>query len=95
MRPDRQSRPSRTLTKGHRWKIFGILLLVSLVNGVLNYALSKLTIGLLGYGLALAVTYAWAVVVGAFSTLLNAMVYFGLSTAKDGPGEQRLAAVFD
>ena len=93
--PTASLKRSRMLTKGHRWKIFGLILLIGLPSAAINFGLTRQSVGLVGHDLALATIYGWTVLVGAFGAVLNAMIFVGLRTAKDGPGEERLAAVFD
>jgi len=86
---------SSELTKGYRWKIFGLWLLL-----VLLIAISS---GVLGF-LLVAVGNVWALVIGLFvwETLCRAIqsvatvvTYRDLRVAKEGIDTQRIASVFD
>jgi hypothetical protein len=87
-------RRSRELTKGHRWKIFGLVLLIlllSLVNPLLELALSAAG----GETLVLVGTLIWTAIGAAFSSVVIAVTYHDLRVAKEGIDIEQIAAVFD
>jgi uncharacterized membrane protein len=85
---------SRQLTKGFRWKLFGLLLVTMLISGI-------------GGGLIAFVTYygshpvqvvtqvIWGGVAGGFSSVLIAVTYYYLRVAKEGVDIDQIATVFD
>jgi hypothetical protein len=85
---------SAALTKGHRWQIFGIILLVVIVNLVIGAVL-------VGIGLALGsvasaiMEQVWQVVVGAFNAVVSGVLYYQLRVAKEGVDINQIASVFD
>jgi hypothetical protein len=87
-------RRSRELTKGHRWKVFGIvllLILLSLFNPLLQLVLSAAG----GKTLALIGTTIWTAIGSAFSSVVIAVTYYELRAAKEGIDIEQIASVFD
>jgi hypothetical protein len=83
---------SAALTKGHRWKVFGQMMLVGVIAGVVQFFLTRFT----GDGvLAKLVNFAWLVVETSFGAVLAAVVYHDLRVAKEGIDIDNLANVFD
>jgi hypothetical protein len=86
---------SATLTKGHRWRILGILVLLGLISAALG--------ALVGFVLPLSSIFTIAAignwVVQAFTTALGAVIaavsYHGLRVSKEGGDINDIAAVFD
>ncbi|HVT53943.1 MAG TPA: hypothetical protein VHE77_20355 [Dongiaceae bacterium] len=87
-------RRSRVLTKGHRWGIVGIAVLVFLAN-----FLCSIVISLIGHSGAVATAALLNVVVGlaftALSSVLTAIGYYALRAEKEGYGLGDLARVFE
>lgn len=101
---------SRELTTGNRWNIFGITILLGLINGAVVFASSLLTIGLTGFGTMgqstpespagmLLVLLLLVTIISALSAGLQASVvtvgYYALRRDVDGLSDDELAAVFD
>jgi hypothetical protein len=82
---------SRMLTKGHRWKLFGLLILVGFVGGAFP-AFGQMIGGRVGF---VIFQYLVQAVVGAFSAILVVVVYRDLRVAKEGIDTDRIASVFD
>jgi hypothetical protein len=86
---------SAELTKGHRWKIFGLLVLLMLVSilvsGLTEFGLGALAGAIVALIGKLIVTSIWA----AFSSVLVAVTYHDLRVAKEGIDIEQIAAVFD
>ncbi len=87
-------RRSAGLTKGSRWKILGVallLLVLSLVGAALNYMFK------FGFGLELGSLIGFVIqaVIGAFYSVVGVVMYHDLRVAKEGVGTDRIAAVFD
>jgi hypothetical protein len=87
-------RRSAELTKGHRWKIFGIIVLVSIplptVSAVLGAAISFLGPAVQHLG-RYVLGVAW---IAGFNCVLT-LIYHDLRVAKEGIGFRPIAAVFD
>jgi len=87
-------RRSQQLTKGHRWKLFGLALLL------LIPALGSLLIGLglaavVGPIAALIGRWIWGAIVAAFAAVLVAVAYHDLRVLKEGVDIEQIAGVFD
>jgi uncharacterized membrane protein len=86
---------SRELTKGHRWKIFGMLVLVVLGAAIVNVIIEVL-LRLTGSSIIVTLgTLAWAGVWGAFYAIFGVVTYHDLRVAKEGVDVHQIAAVFD
>jgi hypothetical protein len=85
---------SSQLTKGHRWKIFGTVLLLLLINvvasGIVGFVLAPtgLTVSAIG---SLIWTATWT----AFWNCVLIMIYHDLRVAKEGIDTEQIASVFD
>ena len=86
---------SAWLTKNHRWKVLGIILLpllvAAIVTGVIPEALAPLGAPLAA---ALAVFVAQAVF-SAYAAITAVVTYHDLRVAKEGVDVERISAVFD
>jgi uncharacterized membrane protein len=98
---------SRALTKGHRWKLFGLMLLILLpaviVGAVLVGVMAVLvgTGGIIGLPAALAtplgqiINLIWSAAWGAFFAVLIVVTYHDLRVVKEGIDTEQIAAVFE
>lgn len=83
---------SGALTKGYRWQIFGLFLLVVVIAAVGAFVLAIVGgTGIVGQTL----TFLWQVVSTAFGAVLSAVIYHDLRMAKEGIDLDTLANVFD
>jgi hypothetical protein len=83
---------SGVLTKGYRWQIFGVFLLVTVVRLIVESLLTLLG----GGGIwAPLLNFAWQVLATTFSAVLVSVVYHDLRVAKEGIDIGTLASVFD
>jgi hypothetical protein len=85
---------SSALTKGYRWKIFGLWLAVMLLTGVgsgmlggISYATGPIVAGLL--------KLIWGALAGAFNAIMVVVAYHDLRVVKEGVDTDRIASVFD
>ena len=94
-------RRSRELTRGNRGKVFGLYVIIFIINLVVGMAVSAvLGTGLLATG---SVSVVWLTIVNllaqAFSSVLFAValavVYHDLRIAKEGANVEEIAAVFE
>jgi hypothetical protein len=105
--PFRSMGRSRELTKGHRWKIFGMQLLILIpaivvgaIVGAVIFAVSGaggfLAIGTaLGTTLGQVVNLIWSAVWTAFYAIVIVVAYHDLRVAKEGVDTDQIAAVFE
>jgi hypothetical protein len=85
---------SVTLTKGHRWKIFGILLLFSII-GSIGVAVLVLLLSAVAGVAALVGSLIWQAVLTAYYAVITVVTYHDLRVAKEGVDIERIAAVFE
>jgi hypothetical protein len=104
--PWRSMGRSRQLTKGHRWKIFGLTLLVILPALVVGAIVGAVMFAVTGGGfLALAAAMAttlgqvvnliWNAVWTAFYAIVIVVTYHDLRVAREGVDTDQIAAVFE
>jgi hypothetical protein len=87
---------SAQLTKGNRWKIFGLWFVTMLVGTVSQSLLLKLLLGITGsLYLAVIVWFIWGAIYAAFYAVLAVVTYHDLRVAKEGVDTDQIAAVFD
>jgi hypothetical protein len=84
---------SRVLTKGHRWKIFWLLLLTAMLMGFIQGALVAALAAFGPTAGAFASAIVSAIAAAVMATLVATM-YVELRTAKEGTDVSTLAAVF-
>jgi uncharacterized membrane protein len=105
--PFRSMGRSRELTKGHRWKIFGlqlVILIPALIVGGIVGAVMLATVGtggLLTMAHALSSTLGqvanliWSAIWTAFYAITVVVTYHDLRVAKEGIDTEQIAAVFE
>jgi MFS family permease len=93
--PIRSLRRSSQLTKGHRWAIFGLILLVavlgSIVVSIIDYGLEAAAGPMLSLIGGAILNGVW----GAFNAIAVVVTYHDLRVAKEGTSIEQIAAVFD
>jgi hypothetical protein len=88
-------RRSSQLTKGHRWKIFGLMLLM-IVLSIIAGQVVEYILGAVGGLILVAIgTLVWNGIWGAFYAVAVAVTYHDLRVAKEGTSIEQIAAVFD
>jgi hypothetical protein len=87
-------RRSRYLTKGHRWQIFGIFLLVVVIAIVVG-VLQVLFVAMLGLQLGVLVEFVLQAILAAYGSLVLVVTYHDLRVAREGVDTDRIVAVFD
>jgi MFS family permease len=85
---------SSELTKGHRWKIFGMILLVVLGGGIVSAIILALLANV-GSVLEILGSLIWNGVWGAFYAIFVVVTYHDLRVAKEGVDVNQIASVFD
>jgi MFS family permease len=86
---------SRRLTKGYRWRIFGLILLLFLISGIISPTLGLAMGAIGGKALVLIGALVWSGVWGAFYAIAAVVAYHDLRAAKEGIDIEQIAAVFD
>ena len=85
---------SSALTKGHRWKVFGLLLVLWFINGIGNQFFETL-LGAVSETLAFVGSYIWLAAWTALWNCVLIMTYHDLRVAKEGIDTEQIAAIFD
>jgi hypothetical protein len=94
---------SIALTKGNRWRLFGIIVILMLVNWGISLASNVVTVPLSSFGasattLAIVGGLVGIVTTGLYTALnavMAAVAYHDLRVAREGIGINEIAAVFD
>jgi hypothetical protein len=86
---------SKQLTKGYRWRIFGLILLVFFVSIVVSVLIELVLRPAAGTILTFLVTVAWTAIWGAYYAVSAAVSYHDLRVAKEGVDIEQIVAVFD
>jgi hypothetical protein len=85
---------SADLTKGFRWRILGLIALLTVIN-VIGSKVIEIVLGLAGDWLAGIGDLAWFVAWTAFWNCTLIMAYHDLRVAKEGVDTEQIAAIFD
>jgi len=85
---------SAALTKGNRWKIFGMMILLAIIGGIGAGMTEGFSAGA-GPTIGLVVKLIWSALFGAFSAILVVVIYHDLRVAKEGVDTDQIAAVFE
>jgi hypothetical protein len=86
---------SAELTKGHRWKIFGVWIAVLIVGGIAQSMLTAVGRSIGGVPLSLIISLVSGALLVAFNAILAVVIYHDLRVAKEGVDTDQIAAVFD
>ena len=85
---------SKSLTDGHKWGIFGLLVIVSIASAVLNMAATS-SIAMMGsFIIPSVLLYVLTAYITAFGAVMSAMVYYELRSEKEGIDIDQLSEVF-
>lgn len=87
------------LTKGYRWPVLGVLLVLMVILVVVSLLIGG-TAGFLAFGMGnftalIVVNYLLSAVSGALMSVVVAVLYHDLRVAKEGVSTAQIAAVFD
>lgn len=86
---------SAELTKGNRWRIFGIAAILYVVNMVVQGVVQFSLLALGGQAVSAIGVFLWSVLASAFGSIVIAVVYHDLRVAREGIDVDRIAAVFE
>jgi hypothetical protein len=86
---------SAELTKGFRWKILGLILLVSLISIICSLLVTFILTLFTGAFVATLGKFAVQALTAALSGVLAAVIYYSLRAAKEGIDIDRIVSVFD
>jgi hypothetical protein len=86
---------SKQLTKGYRWRIFGLILLLFVVSFMASGLIELILKPAGGTILTFLVTLAWTAIWGAYYAISVAVSYHDMRVAKEGVDIEQIVAVFD
>jgi hypothetical protein len=85
---------SADLTKGYRWQVFGLIVVLNVINGIGNQFFET-ALGLVGEWAAVGGDLLWFVAWTALWNCALIMMYHDLRVAKEGIDTEQIAAIFD
>jgi hypothetical protein len=92
-------RRSSELTRGRRWSIFGLLLIVFVLSLIIGYIIQRVfapsDFSMTSLGTFVIIGYVVAAAFTAFSGVLVAVGYYYLRVEKDGVDIEKIAEAFD
>jgi hypothetical protein len=86
---------SAALTKGHRWKIFGLIILLFIINLIVSQIIEVVVLLAGSDILSILGRLLWAALYGAYNAIAVVIAYHDLRVAKEGIDIEQIAAVFD
>jgi uncharacterized membrane protein len=86
---------SAALTKGHRWKIFGLILLLFIINIIVSQVIEMVVLSVGSDILSILGRLLWGALFGAYYAIAAVMTYHDLRVAKEGIDIEQIASVFD
>ena len=88
-------RRSAYLTKGNRWRIFGIVILVILATMIVGGLVGFLAALIGGVTVVDIALYPIQAIAGAFNAVVVGVLYYQLRVVREGVDIEKIAAVFD
>jgi hypothetical protein len=85
---------SAALTKGHRWKVFGLVIVLSIIGAIGSGMVEAVGAGV-GTTIGLVLKLIWSAFYGAYSAIVVVVIYHDLRVAKEGVDTDQIAAVFE
>jgi hypothetical protein len=86
---------SSQLTKGHRWKVFGLMILLIVISAVGSGVIASSFTAIGGTAFAIVGDVLWNGIWGAFYAIAVVVTYHDLRVAKEGIDIDQIASVFD
>jgi hypothetical protein len=86
---------SRELTRGRRWHILGLAVIVLVLTMVINFIVSFVTSAVASLTAQAIVEYAVFALITAFNSVLGAVGYYYLRAEKEGTDVNEIARIFD
>jgi len=83
------------LTKGNRWRIFGIAVVIYIVNTLVQLVVGQVLSAVAGQVVSVIGVFAWMSLVQAYSAIVVAVAYHDLRVVREGADIDQIAAVFD
>jgi len=86
---------SSWLTKGYRWKIFALILIVGIAGAIVGAIVGGVGAAVGGFWIARLVSLVVQLYANAFGSVLIALTYYSLRAIKEGVDIDRIADVFN
>jgi hypothetical protein len=86
---------SGELTRGSRWQIFGLILILFLARSIIGGVIMLLAPKIGVPHAAVVVNFLWQAVAGSFGAVVAAVVYHDLRVSMEGIDAGQIASVFD
>jgi uncharacterized membrane protein len=86
---------SSFLTKGNRWRIFGIFVVIGIASLIFRAIVGFVAAKLGGLLLVQASVFLIEGIVGAFNSVTVGVLYYQLRVAREGADIEKIASVFD
>jgi hypothetical protein len=86
---------SQRLTKGHRWKLFGLFLFVVILGAIGDSVSAGIGAALLRDAGAVLLQTVWQGISQALSSIMIVVAYYQLRVAKEGVDIDQIASVFE
>jgi len=86
---------SADLTRGHRWKVFGAVILLTIGAAIANQTVTASLTAMGGQTMGLVGSLIIQSITGAFSAIFVVVTYYELRVAKEGVDIDQIASVFD
>ena len=83
------------LTKGNRWRVLGLLILVGIISGIVGQIAISVGEAIGSNSSIILLTWAATAVTSAIGAVVVTVAYYRLCLVKDGVQEDEIAAVFD
>jgi hypothetical protein len=85
---------SAALTKGHRWKVFGLVIVLSIIGLIGSGMVEAMAVGV-GTTIGMVLKLIWSAFYGAYSAIVVVVIYHDLRVAREGVDTDQIAAVFE
>jgi hypothetical protein len=86
---------SAELTKGNRWRIFGIMVVIYAASDLVQIVVQLVLLSIGGTIVSVIGVFAWISFFQAFNSIVIAVVYHDLRVAREGVDIDHIAAAFD
>ncbi len=86
---------SAELTKGNRWRIFGLMVVMYAASDVVQIVVQLVLFSIGGTAVSVIGVFAWMSFFQAFNSIVIAVVYHDLRVAREGVDIDHIAAAFD
>lgn len=86
---------SSELTKGHRWKVFGLAILLMICVGVISSILQAIFLVFQSTAVLIVGMFLWESLARAAEAIVAVVAYHDLRVAKEGVDIDHIASVFD